>query len=287
MEPLSAGASVIAFVQVASKLATAVNAKISHLKDSPHILSQLASDVEILRNVLQRLANPDLMLAAASPPDLTALTRLTSECSADLGKIEQKLAHLTITPSDRRTTRLRKKFRTAFSEDDLTRFCATVQGHVSRLDLMLTLLNAEKLAADTTVTESRSNNIIHLLKQLQTQVTDVIPQLNNDSSKQDTAQERNEWESPMLSDCVARLCELVCKKGCLMDSDQAQWIIHDIRALLESGRRRLIDNASHQDSTGDDADVEEIERSWPRDLELAQSLFFAAPSISINSEGSL
>ena len=286
MDAVSAGASVIAFVGIALRAAVAANGIISLVKDGPQILSQLVVDVDNLRGVLERLACTLLVSTHTSPSDIAALTDLSRRCSADLTSISQKLTGLTVLPSDRGTGRLWKKIQTAFNENELSRTRSMIQTHILNLGLWLTLHNAEKLATAATVSETQSNSIIDLLKQLQLQVTDVQSRVDKAFPENEVTEKSHLPADPTLPECVDRLCQLVSLRECTIASEDARQIIDDLQALLVSARSR-VDEAPVPLATASPApepDVEEVERGWPRHLELVRSLFFSAPCIFINGE---
>ena len=279
MDPLSTGASVLAFVVLALKSAKAVHQLISLVKDAPRNVHDLGNEVQNLVHILGRLAC--MQHASAAESDRAAIADLATGCLKDVTAIEDKLRSLTISADDRRTGRLWKKLRSVISDGDIVRARDTVRSYVLNLDFWINLAHAETFAEHATVSQEQSGDIVDLLKQLQVQVADLQTRVDGTSSPAGYVLESSRQDQ--LVESIARLCSLVSEKECTMASDDAEQIIDDLRLLLTSacGDLRKYKAIEKADSGNDD--VEEIERCAPRDLDMAQCLVGSAASIAINS----
>ncbi|MCJ1314314.1 hypothetical protein MMC25_007995 [Agyrium rufum] len=269
MDPLSSGASVLAFLGLALKSAKAIHYVLSTVKDGPSFVQSLVDKVAQLQSVLER------------------------KCIADITGFESKLLGLKIGDGSRRRDKLWKRLKAVFSEQDLELMRDVVRAHMVTLNVWLGLVHTTQLSCSTT----QSSEILMLLKQLKNDVAGLqVPSVPTSigitssqdvgtmTSEDDTQQAQNTDNS--LEESITRLIKLVEQKECTVKSDDAEQFIRNLEILLESAQQ------SESNSTPSQPPIElhegrnkGISLNLYTELKLATNWILSAPSIVINSEG--
>lgn len=294
MEPLSAGASVLSFLGLALRSAKAIHEVLSTVKDGPKNVQRLADEVAQLQSILERLSQ-----IQTTPIDDTASTNLrslVSKCVADITAFEAKLQRLGLSADDRRIGRLWRRLKAVVSEKDLERMRDVVRAYMLALNVSLSLLHTAKLSWST----AQSSEILDLLKQLKSDVARLCkPSAWTDNG---TAALQNPDAITMedlgddeqltqvidvaVEESIARLMRLIEKKECTIESDDAEQLIHDLRALLESAQKKESSAIQSQMPTDSHEYQDRMMASNVlKELELTYSLILSAPSIAVNSRG--
>lgn len=142
MDPLSTGASALAFITLAVQSAKIIFSVLSAIKDSPKHIRNVGRDVEQLGLVLSRLSKCQSLITNHNPNDPTARTIavLLQRCSEDVSLYARRLVKWEVSPTERQTGKLWKKFLALISEKDLEAMRVAIHSHVSLLSLHLSLL---------------------------------------------------------------------------------------------------------------------------------------------------
>jgi hypothetical protein len=284
-DPVSAGASVIAFVGLALSSAKVIHDVLSAVRDGPRNVQHLADEVKQLQDILERITQ--LQVDRIGSTDLAELASLSTRCKTDLAEFASKLGRLHLTQDDRRFGRVWRRLKTAFTEKDLERMRDAIRDYTAALNIRLTLLTTTQLSLSTT----QSSQVLDLLRQLQAEVrgslnskdaemcpSDVSPQ----AARSSIAQASDEVDAN-LEQAVDRLIQQVKDKECTVDSDDGEQLILDLQTLLDSAREKeLSPTTAHLER----ATSTETPTNILKELKLASSLMLSAPSISINRTGS-
>ncbi|KAK3374565.1 hypothetical protein B0H63DRAFT_452424 [Podospora didyma] len=133
-DPLSTGASAVAFIGLALSSAKAIFDVLSATKDAPRNVEQLTDEVKQLQSILQRFSQLHLDSELTNSDDLADLATLSSGCSKDLVNFNAKLQRLGLSPDDRRIGKFWKRIKTAVTEKDMDRIRDTIRHHTSVLN---------------------------------------------------------------------------------------------------------------------------------------------------------
>lgn len=136
MDPISAGASVLAIIGVGRKAAKAVHAVFSGLKDGPQDVQRASINVQGLISALERLSESRVLEDDGDG----ALSERMLRCVDDVETFAAKLGKLTISDAERRRGKYWKKLRTILNENDLDEMNRVVLAHTSALNLELNAL---------------------------------------------------------------------------------------------------------------------------------------------------
>ncbi|KAB5582935.1 hypothetical protein GE09DRAFT_948401 [Coniochaeta sp. 2T2.1] len=289
-DPLSAGASVVAFLGVAWSSAKAIHEILSAVKDGPRNVQRLADDVKQLQDILGRISA--LLVGSAHNTDLDELATLSGRCQSDLADFASKLQSLHLTPNDRRMGNLWKRLRAAMGEKDLDRMRDVIGNYISVLNIRLTLLTTAQVSMSAT----QSTQILDILRQMQAELhISASAKSLVVSALQPTTQAAQSFSAqactaldPELEGSVDRLIKLVKDKECTLDSGDAdaEQLISDLQMLLDSAQQQEL-------SVAGTPDMIEVTRAWPsepapnilKELRLASSLLLSAPMIAVNRNG--
>ncbi|KAK3323336.1 hypothetical protein B0T19DRAFT_201627 [Cercophora scortea] len=129
MDPLSAGASVLAFIGILNSLQSIYNT-LSSVNDGPESLRQAANNVIQLRSIVQKLQAQQSRIDPESQIQL-------KHCADDVKAIATKLDALQVSPSEKRAGRIWKRIKTALNEKDLDRMSKVIHDHSTALSLRL------------------------------------------------------------------------------------------------------------------------------------------------------
>jgi len=129
MDPLSAGASVLAFIGIFNSLQLIYEA-LSSIEDGPESVQVTAHSVSQLRSILQQLQRQQ------SLTDLDGKAQL-KQCADDVEAIANKLVRLQISPFEKRSGKIWKCIKAALNEKDLDRMNRIIGSHSTALSLRL------------------------------------------------------------------------------------------------------------------------------------------------------
>ncbi|KAB5566289.1 hypothetical protein GE09DRAFT_731908 [Coniochaeta sp. 2T2.1] len=286
-DPLSAGASVVAFLGVAWWSAKAIHETLSAVKDGPRNVQRLADDVKQLQDILGRISA--LLVGSAHNTDLDELATLSGKCQSDLADFASKLQRLHLTPNDRRMGKLWKRLKAAIGEKDIDRMRDIIGDYILVLNIRLTLLTTAQVAMSAT----QSSQILDILRQMQAELhisaaakSPVLSALQpTNQAGQSLSAQACQALDPELEDSVDRLIKLVTDRECRLDSDDAdaEQLISDLQMLLDSAQQQELSGAGTPNTT-------DVTRAWPsepppnisKELRLASSLLLSAPMIAVN-----
>jgi hypothetical protein len=136
MDPVSAGASVLAIIGVGRKAAKAVHTVFSGLKDGPENVRHASTNVQGLISALERLSECRVLEDDGDGP----LSKRMLACVDDVEAFAAKLEKLTISDTERRRGKYWKKLRTILKEKDLDDMNRIVLSHTTALNLELNAL---------------------------------------------------------------------------------------------------------------------------------------------------
>jgi|SRR3569833_1306463 len=134
MEAVGAGASVLAFIGIALQSAKFIHDVFSAVKDGPENVKRAAYNVEQLQLTLERLSR-----CRAIDSDVATRDQV-SKCTSDMETIAQKLQKLAVSETEKRSGRLWKRLRAAYSDNDLSKISVVVRDHTSALHISLSIL---------------------------------------------------------------------------------------------------------------------------------------------------
>lgn len=288
-DPLSTGASVVAFVGLALSSAKAIHDILSTVKDGPQTVKRLADEVKELEHILVRLQQ--LQTNTINSNDLAELARLSSQCSTSLSGFSTKLQRLGCSDADRRMGRMWKRLKTAITEKDLDHMRDSIRYYTSVLHFRVTLLMVTQVSSSTTQSATQSAEILDILGQLRTEVrgqcmsASTAPTASASRVEEimaDTTAE-NDPATDKLEESIERLIALVKEKKCTVESDDAEQLIADLQTLLDSAQAK--EPSVSTGSATDDQGTSTVtgEQNVLRELKLASSLIFSAPLISVNA----
>ncbi|KAK4151850.1 peroxisomal NADH pyrophosphatase NUDT12 [Chaetomidium leptoderma] len=280
MDPVSAGASVLAFVGLAFKSANVIHQVLSAVKDGSQSLGHLVSDIAQLQDILERLSS--LEAESIDEGSAKALVSMAKRCADDVGDIESKLRRLRIPPTERRVGKLWKRLVIAVSEKDLAHMQGLVRGHFMMLSVQLGLLQAMQMPAS----RSQLSEMLEGLKQLKEQVSTLhakaspVAAAQTDPLTTNTNATSDIQEPPAidleLEQSISRLVALIGEKESTIPSDDAQQMIADLEALLQSAEREESRTENqHSDHCGKEQNV-------TGELKLIRSLIASAPTVAVN-----
>lgn len=136
MDPVSSGASVIAFLGLALHCTKTLINFIGSIKDGPENVKRAMKMVLHLQDSLNQLSRQRVVLEAT---DKEAVEARLKNCSDELQALVSKLRklHYLDTGKGSRSRRLWRRVRTAFSEKDIEDLTNVVDAHSSILGLWL------------------------------------------------------------------------------------------------------------------------------------------------------
>ncbi|KAK3390304.1 hypothetical protein B0H63DRAFT_110813 [Podospora didyma] len=143
MEPVSAGASILAILQVSCESAIWVSKTLGTIKKAPTMVNSLAKDVAALQSVLLQLKNCGMVKLDTNDRLKVAI----SQCGEDLRSLAHALEGLAIKGHDRAAGKLWKSIQTAAKEQGLAEIQSRVQRHVQVLTLGLSVLQSEHMSS--------------------------------------------------------------------------------------------------------------------------------------------
>jgi hypothetical protein len=121
MDPLSAGASVLAFIGILNSLQL-IYETLSSIQDGPESVRLAANSVSQLRSILKRLQHQQSLTDSDGEAQL-------KQCADDVEVIANKLALLQISPYEKRSGKIWKHIRAALNEKDIDRMNRVIGGH--------------------------------------------------------------------------------------------------------------------------------------------------------------
>ena len=130
MDPVSAGASVLAFFGILNSLQLIYEA-LSSIQDGPESVRLAANNVNQLRSILERLQHQQ------SLTDLDDDEAHLRQCADDVEVIANKLMRLQISPYEKRSGKIWKRIKAALNEKDLDRMNIVIASHSTALNLRL------------------------------------------------------------------------------------------------------------------------------------------------------
>jgi hypothetical protein len=181
------------------------------------------------------------------------------------------------------------------SENDLKNMRAIVHGHILAPNLELNMMQIARLSGSMW----QSSEILTLLKQLKSDVVDFTRSLVSTdnaltvSGSPGTRAMENAENHPTLvslSDgvlqvSIARLTKLVKENECIIESDNAELLIHDLQTLLESAQGEDFDSAPQVSPGQHGCQYNMTVSNVFKELKLAKGLVQSAPVIAVNRRG--
>lgn len=135
-DPVSTGASVLAFVLLGLKSVKVAHEILSNFKDGPENVKIARTDVENLRLVLERLSNCRLLDRSGNE----ALRAAVDACLEDIQSFAKKLKQLVPEANSSRRSIYQKRFIAAWKEKTLSKICVRLAYHTNNLNLHLNVL---------------------------------------------------------------------------------------------------------------------------------------------------
>lgn len=132
MDPVSAGASVLAFITVALQSAKTISNFLAGIKDGPENVARAITFIAMLQGTLTQLAQ--------CPASNQAILNYIKSCSEDLANVASKLSKFQLLNTDGSSRKALKRIRTTFHEKELDRIVTTMGTHSSILSLCLQYL---------------------------------------------------------------------------------------------------------------------------------------------------
>jgi hypothetical protein len=294
MEPLSAGASVLAFLGLALKSAKAIHDVFSAIKDEPRNVGDLMDELTQLKSILERLLQ--IQVGQASDTGMIDLLVPMKKCAEDVANFSLKLQCLKLSGVDSKAGRLWRRIKAAITEKDLEKMRDISRGHVLMLNFQLSILQTARLSLSAT----QSSDILGLLNQLKDdRAKNCVPGTSTNggvigfrSLGMTTAGEKDDTSLATdlaLEKSISRLTKLVARKECTVESDDAEELMKDLQTLLEYAQKEQSISTPLGGICSDicqDSQLE-IDSNVSKELNLVNSLISSAPSIAINKNGML
>ncbi|RFN52459.1 hypothetical protein FIE12Z_3220 [Fusarium flagelliforme] len=284
MEAVGAGASILTFITVAFSVSKSIHDTLSAIKDGPEVLRFLKDELSQLQGILQGLLQTSITAVGAS--DVSELHQLVKKCQDDLVGFNTRLCQFDISGADGRRGRLWRKLKLAIEEKDLDHIRQVIKGHVQLLTLRLGIVQAQQLS----LTAKQSTQMLDILQQLQQgiralQVSGIsAPALHSTlTCASPRVVELDDAESPVpqktiLEDSIARLMRLVEKRPCVVESDESEELLDDLKQVLRSVQNDLL--ASQHDALREDN-----RHDISQELKFVKRTILSSPSIMINQNG--
>lgn len=272
MDPVSAGASILAFVVLALKSANTIYEVLSAIKDGPKVLRHLVGDIAQLQGILKRLSR--LEPRSVDNGDAKALEAAARRCADDVKDMESRLQHLSIRPTDRRPGKLWKRLVTVVDERDLMRMQTVVRGNLTMLSLHLGVLQAVQMSAS----QNQWSEILSSLNRLKEEVSSLGTRSALPADARTVAPDAQPVDSE-LEQAISRLVGIIGEKESTVASDDARQMLDDFQILLQSAEREEAKAQRH------DCDLCDKGQDVSRDLKLVRSLLNSAPVVAINEAG--
>jgi len=140
MEPVSAGASVLAFIGVALQSTKTLCQTISSFKNASQEIKSLISAVENLRMILTQLKGCRVLNEPGT--DLQNVTNLVNACNQDICRYESELKKFKVDPIDTKVNQAWKIMKAFVGEKDLQRIWRGLNHHCEVLGVQLNLLQS-------------------------------------------------------------------------------------------------------------------------------------------------
>ncbi|KAM6536357.1 hypothetical protein FALCPG4_002365 [Fusarium falciforme] len=282
MDPLSAGASVVTFLGLAFSVTKTVHNALSTIQDGPQVIQNLREEFSQLRGILERLSQISM-----SAIDATELDGLARKCNDDVAGFEMRLRRLDTSGADGRRGRLWRKLKLCFTERDLEQMRHAVRGHVQLLTIRLNLLQVQQ----GSFSAAQSTEILNLLQKLREDVA-TLHQVNPAQTAAGDPTAPGIVELDMtddvrcadsdLADSITRLMNLLEKKSCVVDSDDAEELVGDVERLLHSVQDEASTGMASGPAFGSNVSHND---GISKDLKLMRSVILSAPSINVNRNG--
>ncbi|KAI0502944.1 ankyrin [Xylaria bambusicola] len=136
MEALGAGANAVAFIVLAAQLSRNLYTSLSSIKDGPETVNNTASDILRLHGALELLNSYPFLTSDAS------LSQQIKACVLDLSPLADNIQKLQLTPNEKGTGRLWKRFRSFLDEKRLDYVRARVSAHTNAIHFRLSILHS-------------------------------------------------------------------------------------------------------------------------------------------------
>ncbi|KAF3768153.1 hypothetical protein M406DRAFT_70247 [Cryphonectria parasitica EP155] len=261
MDPLSAGASVLAFVGVLNSLQK-IYEILSSIKNGSSNVQLTTNSVRNLQSILQQLQRQE---SVTNPQDKLQV----KQCADDVEAIAVKLEGFHIAASETRGGKIWKRVRAALADKDLVHINRILTNHASALSLRLMIQQRnivvecrdqvlslrsdigeqqEKsdLQKDCPKGDSYSNKppalqsqmdtILQILRRLQADVParamgqPAVVEINDDDSIVEESIEVSNYDQ--LTNAINELCLLIGDDECTIRSEDADKIIENLERLL-------------------------------------------------------
>ncbi|WKT41236.1 hypothetical protein QSH57_006042 [Fusarium oxysporum f. sp. vasinfectum] len=284
MEAVGAGASILTFITVAFSVTQSIHLALAAIKDGPEVIRFLTNEIAQLESILQRLKQ--VSFAFIDDVDKSQLEGLAKKCKDDLAELDSRLKSFDVSTSDGRRGRLWRKLKLCFSEKDLDHIRHVVQGHVQHLTIRLHLIQAQQMS----LTATQSTQILNDLEQLKQniavlQITNAATLVTKGKPPSTSARVMEVDDEEMdcssdtpLDESINRLMRLLEKKPCVVESDNSEELLKDIKHLLECIRN----DAEPAESEGA---CQNCRQDVSKELALMANIILSSPSMMINQTG--
>ncbi|KAK4034294.1 hypothetical protein C8A01DRAFT_18873 [Parachaetomium inaequale] len=237
-DPVSAGASVLAFVLLSLKSAKVAHEILSSFKDAPDNVKRASADVQSLVLILERLANCHVLEGHGGE----ALRRSIDTCRRDIDSFSIKLKGLIPEASNSRRSKYRKRFLTMWDEKALSKMSADLASHTSKLNFHLAVLQRiqETIQMQTQQSHLKTHGLLEQILQhvvrlpLGNQGPGRVVEVQDERAAEE-AHLAKDKSCQELMNIITRLCCLVHDiqpQGRLMPRE-AQDIVGDLLQALE------------------------------------------------------
>ncbi|KAI5468095.1 hypothetical protein BGZ63DRAFT_372941 [Mariannaea sp. PMI_226] len=251
MDPLSAGASVLAFFGILNSLQQ-IYKTLSSVKDGPQNIRLAANSVDQLRSILTEIQQKQCL----NDPDGRLLLK---KCAEDVGSVAAKLAKLRITPTESRGGKMWKRIKAALSESDLDHMRQVLSGHSAALGLRLIVLQRDVLVecrdeilslksnvanqqgtqratpshniASCPNSEARMDTMMQMLRDLQAQISVQATSRPAVIEPSENLAEDPQDVRSQLNDAINELCLLISNRKGIIRVNDAEEIIKKVENL--------------------------------------------------------
>ncbi|KAH8901395.1 hypothetical protein GQ53DRAFT_851020 [Thozetella sp. PMI_491] len=137
MDPVSGGASVLAFIGLALQSATTIYTFLNGISNGSESVVQAAFAVSTLQACLERIQQNPAAIDSVSAQNVSTIQR----CSDELGLFAARISKLQVKDTDTILRKTWKRTATVFKEKDLQKMVSIITNHSSTLNLWLSSSN--------------------------------------------------------------------------------------------------------------------------------------------------
>lgn len=140
MEVVGAGASILAIATVALQSSRVVYETISGIKNGPHEVKELASEVQQLCHLLRQVTEISDKMDDRDATSVSELQAVIDQCRQNLDDFQKQCDKLEVSSNDRRLSRAWKRVKLVIKKEDFQRMWRTVSHYVNILGRHLDLI---------------------------------------------------------------------------------------------------------------------------------------------------